>query len=372
MTPRATSVALVEVAVAHIGNRRSRVVDVGTGSGAIAIAICEEVTERDCLGNGPELRGSRARAKKCRKWTRGRPSLVREGDLLEPVTGLVDLVVANLPYLPADERELHPSFAAEPTDAVFASGRWVRLLPAGSCKQPTRRLSERGFLRCNCAGTCTARRRGSSRPRDSFPGDCGMTETVSQPLDFCAENYDGVHFERAEALARSRAFLDLMRQRRSIRHFAPDAVPFELIENALRVAGSAPSGANQQPWTFVVVSDPAMKERIRAAAEHEEELLYRERAGDEYLDAIRPIGTNASKPHITDAPYLIAVFEQAWRFDEDGKRKHYYVRESVGIAVGFLLTALHTSGLVALTHAPSPWASSRRSSSGPTTNDRSC
>lgn len=181
-----------------------------------------------------------------------------------------------------------------------------------------------------------------------------MTETVSKPLEFCAENYDGVHVESAEALARSRAFLDLMRQRRSIRHFAPDPVPFELIENALRVAASAPSGANQQPWTFVVVSDPGMKQRIREAAEHEEELLYRERAGDDYLNAIRPIGTNASKPHITDAPYLIAVFEQAWRLDEDEKRKHYYVRESVGIAVGFLLAALHTSGLVALTHAPSP------------------
>ena len=181
-----------------------------------------------------------------------------------------------------------------------------------------------------------------------------MSETVSKSLDFCAETYDGVHFESAEALARSRAFLELMQQRRSIRQFAGDPVPDELIENALSVAGSAPSGANQQPWTFVVVSDPAVKERIREAAEHEEELLYRERAGDEYLEAIRPIGTNAIKPHITDAPCLIAVFEQAWRLDEDGKHKHYYVRESVGISVGFLLAALHTSGLVALTHAPSP------------------
>jgi nitroreductase len=132
-------------------------------------------------------------------------------------------------------------------------------------------------------------------------------------------------------------------------------VPHELIENALRVAGTAPSGANQQPWTFVVISDEATKQRIRDAAEHEEELLYRERASDEYLEAIKPIGTNASKPHITDAPYLIAVFEQAWHRELDGsKRRHYYVRESVGIAVGFLLTALHTEGLSALTHAPSP------------------
>ena len=158
-----------------------------------------------------------------------------------------------------------------------------------------------------------------------------------------------------EALERSRGFLELMRRRRSVRRFASDPVPMELIENALRVAGSAPSGANQQPWSFVVVTDAATRARIRAAAEHEEELLYRERAGEEYLDAIRPIGTDWNKPHLTEAPVLIAVFEQAWRFDELGeKRKHYYVRESVGIAVGFLLAALHGAGLATLTHAPSP------------------
>jgi len=158
----------------------------------------------------------------------------------------------------------------------------------------------------------------------------------------------------AEALARSEEHLRTMLTRRSVRQFAPDDVPRALIENALRVAASAPSGANQQPWTFVVVTDDEVKQRIRAAAEHEEELLYRERATDEYLHAIEPIGTNASKPHLTEAPVLIAVFEQAWRWENGEKRKHYYVRESVGIAVGFLLTALHLSGLVALTHAPSP------------------
>jgi nitroreductase len=146
-----------------------------------------------------------------------------------------------------------------------------------------------------------------------------------------------------------------MRTRRSVRDFAPDPVRRELIENALRVAGSAPSGANQQPWTFVVVGDEETKRRIRDGAEREEQLLYEERATDEYLRAIEPIGTDASKPHLTDAPYVIAVFEQAWRYDKHGeKRKHYYVRESVGIAVGFLLTALHTAGLATLTHAPSP------------------
>jgi iodotyrosine deiodinase len=158
-----------------------------------------------------------------------------------------------------------------------------------------------------------------------------------------------------EALKRSREFLDHIRERRSVRHFSPEAPPRELIENALRAAGSAPSGANQQPWTFVVVSDPEVKAQMRAGAEREEELLYTQRASDEYLQAIEPIGTDATKPHVTDAPYLIAVFEQAWGLDEDGeKKKHYYVRESVGIAVGFLLVALHQAGLVALTHAPSP------------------
>ena len=161
--------------------------------------------------------------------------------------------------------------------------------------------------------------------------------------------------EPAEALERSRAFLGLMETRRSVRHFSPEPVPFELVENAIRTAGTAPSGANQQPWTFVVVSDPAMKEQIREAAEHEEELLYTERASEQYLDALEPIGTDWIKPHITDAPYLIAVFEQAWSWDENGrKHKHYYVRESVGIAVGFLLASLHAAGLATLTHSPAP------------------
>jgi len=167
-----------------------------------------------------------------------------------------------------------------------------------------------------------------------------------------------LEFERLtedEARRRSLEFLELMSSRRSVRHFSSEPVPLDLIENAIRVAGTAPSGANKQPWTFVVVSDPALKEAIREAAEHEEELLYRERASREYLDAIEPIGTDWIKPHITDAPYLIVVFEQAWSYSpEGGKDKHYYVRESVGIAVGFLLAALHAVGLATLTHSPSP------------------
>jgi nitroreductase len=156
------------------------------------------------------------------------------------------------------------------------------------------------------------------------------------------------------ALDRSREFLSLMQARRSIRRFSSEPVPWELIENAIRVAGTAPSGAHQQPWTFVVVSDPETKQRLREGAEAEERDFYDRRATDEWKEAIRPIGTDWIKTHITDAPYVIVVFEQPWRPEGDRKVKHYYVRESVGIAVGFLLAALQESGLYALTHTPSP------------------
>ena len=158
-----------------------------------------------------------------------------------------------------------------------------------------------------------------------------------------------------EALARSRAFVETMRARRSVRAFSTEPVARELIDNALEVAGTAPSGAHQQPWTFAVVSDPELKARLREAAEAEESDFYDHRATDEWKHAIEPIGTDWVKTHITDAPYVIVVFEQAWRPGPDGgKLKHYYVRESVGIAVGYLLAALQVSGLCALTHTPSP------------------
>jgi len=176
------------------------------------------------------------------------------------------------------------------------------------------------------------------------------TETtyLPRPLEFTRLDAD-------EALRRSQEFLELMETRRSVRHFSAEPVPWQLIENALRTAGTAPSGANQQPWTFVVVSDPDLKARIREGAEHEERLLYEERASRAYLEALEPIGTDWIKPHITDAPYVIVVFEQSYGFEEDGsKRKHYYVRESVGIATGFLLASLHAAGLATLTHSPSP------------------
>ena len=156
------------------------------------------------------------------------------------------------------------------------------------------------------------------------------------------------------ALEQSREFLALLQARRSIRRFSTEPVPWEQVENALRAAGTAPSGAHQQPWTFVVVSDPETKQRLREGAEAEEREFYDRRATPEWKEAIAPIGTDWIKTHITDAPYVIVVFEQPWRWENGEKVKHYYVRESVGIAVGFLLAAFQEAGLCALTHSPSP------------------
>jgi iodotyrosine deiodinase len=164
-----------------------------------------------------------------------------------------------------------------------------------------------------------------------------------------------VRLSDEEQLARSRAFLEGMRERRTVREFSPEPISDELIENAVATAATAPSGAHQQPWTFVVVSDPDVKARIRAAAEEEERRSYESRMPDEWLDALRRLGTDWRKPHIEDAPRLIVVFEQAYGFRPDGtKIKHYYVKESVGIAVGLLLASLHQAGLATLTHTPSP------------------
>ncbi|MGW4064087.1 nitroreductase family protein [Amycolatopsis sp. NPDC004747] len=158
-----------------------------------------------------------------------------------------------------------------------------------------------------------------------------------------------------ETLARAAALRRRMEARRSVRMFSPDPVPERAVLDAIAVASTAPSGAHQQPWTFVLVTDPAVRRRIREAAEAEERISYEGRLGEAWLDALRPLGTDAVKPHLTDAPYLIVVFQQRFALDDDGGvRKHYYVDESVGIAVGMLLTALHVAGLAALTHTPSP------------------
>jgi nitroreductase len=164
-----------------------------------------------------------------------------------------------------------------------------------------------------------------------------------------------VRLPEAEQLDRSRDFLDDMERRRTVRDFSPEPVPLELVENAIATAGTAPSGAHQQPWTFVLVSDPDVKRRIRAAAEEEERRSYEGRMPSDWLEALRPLGTDWRKPHIETAPYLVVVFEQAFGLRPDGSKvKHYYVRESVGIAVGLLLASLQRAGLATLTHTPSP------------------
>jgi len=158
-----------------------------------------------------------------------------------------------------------------------------------------------------------------------------------------------------ELRERSRKFLETMRCRRTVRHFSDRPVDREAIENCLLVAGSAPSGANLQPWHFVVIGDPAVKQQIRAAAEAEEREFYGGRAPQEWLDALAPLGTDAEKPFLETAPFLIAIFAQSYGLLPDGRKvKNYYVQESVGIATGMLITAIHRAGLASLTHTPSP------------------
>ena len=148
-----------------------------------------------------------------------------------------------------------------------------------------------------------------------------------------------------------------MAQRRTVRQFSGQAVPREIIEHCLAAAGAAPSGANLQPWHFVAISDPAIKHEIRVAAEAEEKEFYEHRAPVEWLEALAPIGTDWRKPFLETAPWLIAIFSQPYRVLPDGRKlKHYYATESVGIATGFLIAAVHLAGLVSLTHTPSPMA----------------
>jgi nitroreductase len=148
-----------------------------------------------------------------------------------------------------------------------------------------------------------------------------------------------------------------MRRRRTVRDFSDRPVPREIIKDCLRAAGTAPSGANLQPWHFVVVGDPAIKKQIREAAEEEERAFYRERAPQEWLDALAPLGTDEHKPFLETAPYLIVIFAENYGFTPDGhKIKHYYASESVGIATGMLIAAVHNAGLASLTHTPSPMA----------------
>lgn len=161
--------------------------------------------------------------------------------------------------------------------------------------------------------------------------------------------------ENDAALERARSYYDLMMARRSVRHFDAEPVPREVIEFCIKTAGTAPSGANHQPWHFVCVDNPAIKREIRLAAEKEEREFYAGKAGDEWLRDLSKIGTDAQKPFLETAPWLIAIFAERYGIDEDGnRRKHYYTPESVGIATGMLISALHNAGLATLTHTPSP------------------
>ncbi len=167
--------------------------------------------------------------------------------------------------------------------------------------------------------------------------------------------YQPATYEAEEMLARSRAFYELMNTRRSVRVFSDRPVAREVIEHAIRAAGTAPSGAHKQPWSFCVVEDFELRKEIRKRAEQEEKQNYDSRMSDRWLKDLEPLGTNHIKPFITDAPYLIVMFKQAYGHDSEGnKQHHYYVNESVGIAAGMLITALHYAGLSALTHTPSP------------------
>jgi len=158
-----------------------------------------------------------------------------------------------------------------------------------------------------------------------------------------------------ESLERGRAFYEDMNRRRTTRHFSPDPVPRAAIEWAIRTAGTSPSGAHQQPWTFVAVSDRALKARIREAAEREEHEFYHGRAPDEWLEALAPLGTDERKTHLTDAPWVVVLFRQTHGLRPDGtKRTFYYTQESCGIAAGLFIAAVHHMGLVTLTHTPSP------------------
>lgn len=157
-----------------------------------------------------------------------------------------------------------------------------------------------------------------------------------------------------EMVERARAFLATVTRRRSVREFSSDPVPDEVVELAIRAAATAPSGANMQPWKFVVVRDPELRRRIRVAAEQEEKESYERRMPDEWLAALAPLGTDWHKEFLEIAPLLIVVFREDYHLDGDSKVQHYYVGESVGIAAGILLAALNAAGLATLTHTPSP------------------
>ena len=170
---------------------------------------------------------------------------------------------------------------------------------------------------------------------------------ITKKLDFSNQTLE-------EMSLNSKKFYDLIKKRRSVRDFKNDVINFEIIKNAILAAGTAPSGANLQPWHFVVIKNRSIKKKIRLAAEIEEEEFYEKKAPQEWLDALKPLGTNKNKSFLEEAPYLIAIFEKKNSIKNNKKIKNYYVKESVGIATGILISCLHFSGLSMLTHTPSP------------------
>lgn len=177
---------------------------------------------------------------------------------------------------------------------------------------------------------------------------------MSDPVEYVPlEGYEAM--SEADMKARAEAVLDSLKARRTIRDFSDKPVPRDLIETCIKAAGTAPSGANHQPWHFVAISNPEIKKQIREAAEEEEREFYQRRASEEWLDALEPLGTDTNKPFLETAPWLIVVFAQKRGGVEVGMdKKNYYITESVGLAAGMLITALHAAGLGTLTHTPAP------------------
>lgn len=171
----------------------------------------------------------------------------------------------------------------------------------------------------------------------------------------CSPLTDYIEYPESQMIERSQDFLDNMKRRHSIRSFSDRPVPKQIIENCIKAAGTAPSGANHQPWHFVAINSADVKRQVREQAELHEQGFYQGRAGDEWLDALKPLGTDAQKPYLEHAPWLIAIFSQKkGGIHAEDKNTNYYVHESVGIATGMLITALHNAGLVTLTHTPKP------------------
>gem|GEM_PF-39648 len=173
-------------------------------------------------------------------------------------------------------------------------------------------------------------------------------------MDSSFKKYEHTSFSADEMIARSENYYKMLDKRRSVREFSDKSVPKVVIENIIKTASSAPSGAHKQPWTFAAISNPALKQEIRTAAEKEEYENYHGRMSDEWLDDLRPFNTDWNKEFLTIAPWLIVVFKKSYDFVNGEKKKNYYVQESVGIATGFLISAIHQCGLITLTHTPSP------------------